>query len=270
VLFFIRRNMSLNISAILITRNEAKHIHRCLASLAWLDDVIVVDGFSTDGTTNIAKTFPNVRLFSSDWKGFSETKRIAVRHATHDWILWIDADEAVTPDLQTEIQNRFTPHEPTDTVAFDVPRKTFFLGEWVQHTGWYPARVVRLFNKHQADFNDHLLHEGVALAASVPPVQHLAADLLHYSYTSLYQYFDKMNTYGLYGAEELVRRGEKPRVLQLILHPLATFVKFYFSNRGFLDGRLGLIISLGSAFSTFIKYTNFYYLSAKGYTAKDS
>jgi hypothetical protein len=120
--------------------------------------------------------------------------------------------------------------------------------------------VVRLFNKKYSDFNDHVLHESVEVSGKIG---HLKSDLLHYSYQDLYQYFDKMNFYGKYGAEELLRKGKKFNILQLLFNPLATFFKFYFFKFGFLDGTKGFIISIGSAFSNFIKYTNFYYLTRK-------
>lgn len=249
----------MKLSAILITKNEERNIEGCLASLDWLSEVILVDTGSTDRTLVLAGRYPNVKIFSSAWYGFSETKRIAVEKTTSDWILWVDADELVPDELREEIA-KLPLSEWCD--AYDMPRKTFFLGHWVRHTGWYPGRVVRLFNKRRAHFNDNILHEGLILDDN-EKLGHLRSDILHYSYTSLYQYFDKMNVYGKYGAEEMIRKGKKVSLLSLIANPLATFFKFYFLKKGFLDGSTGLIISIGSAFSNFIRYTNCYYLQKK-------
>lgn len=252
----------LNVSAILITKNEEKNIYKCLKSLDWAKEVILVDSGSTDQTLELAKQFVNVKVFTSKWLGFSETKRVAVSKAKYDWIFWIDADETVNERLKNELIELFQ-NFPKNMVAFDMPRKTFFMGEWVKHTGWYPGRVVRLFDKNICDFNDHILHEGIEIPEG-KEVGHLQEDLMHYSYTSLQQYFAKMNFYGKYGAEELLRKGKKLQSWKIVLSPLASFFKSYFLQKGFLDGKKGLIISIGSAFSHFIKYTNFWYLKKKG------
>ncbi len=243
------------ISAIVICKNEAANISRCLASLHWVDEVVVVDGQSADNTRELAISFPNVKLHVHDWLGYSATKRLAVSHAVNNWILWVDADEAVRPELAAEIQ-ALTFDEACS--AYDMPRRTYFLGTWVQHTGWYPGRVVRLFHKDKADFNDNHLHEGVEQKEG--QLGHLAHDLDHWSYPTLYRYFDKMNAYGKEGARELLRKGKPFRLHLLLTSPLAALIKFYFFKAGFKDGAVGLIISVGSAFSHFIKYVNYYYL----------
>jgi len=253
---------NLPISAIIIAKNEEKNIARCLDSLRFLPEVVVIDGHSTDQTATIAQQYANVVCKQSPWLGYSATKRLAVSHTSHPWVLWIDADAEVSPALESAIQKLFAEGNPTAQWAYEMPRKTFFMGEWVAHTGWYPGYVTRLFQKSLCDFNDNLLHEGVEV-----PQEHLgrlSADLMHYSYVSLYQYFDKMNVYGKYGAEEMMRKGKKLKPYKIIFSPIASFMKFYFMQKGFLDGKKGLIISIGSAFSTFIKYVNFYYLKTKG------
>jgi (heptosyl)LPS beta-1,4-glucosyltransferase len=250
----------MEISAIVITKNESANIVACLQSLIWVDEVILVDSGSTDNTLELAAQFVNVTILTSTWLGYSGTKRVAVKHTNYDWVLWIDADEILSSELQQELESLALKH--TQAVAYHMPRKTFFMGEWVKYTGWYPGRVIRLFNKHHCDFNNNILHEGIVVkeGARVDGLKH---DILHYSYTSLYQYFHKMNAYGKYGAEELQRRGKKFHAFQLVLNPFTSFIKFYFFKKGFKDGKKGLIISIGSAFSNFIKYTNFYYLQKK-------
>ena len=253
-----------NVSVIVITFNEASNIQRCLGSVQWANEVIMVDSYSGDDTVLLADKFSNVKIVQKKWEGYVKSKQHAVAASANDWILWLDADEEVTPELEQEIKAIVKTNN--SSTAFDMPRKTFFMGEWVRHSGWYPGRVVRLFNKQYCKFSENILHERV----EVNPDQlgHLKSDILHYSYTSLYQYFDKMNKYGQYGAEELHRRGKKFQAWKVVINPLFTFIKFYFMNKGFLDGMRGFIISVGSAFSNFIKYVNFYYLQKKKKTER--
>ncbi|MFN3403726.1 MAG: glycosyltransferase family 2 protein [Cytophagaceae bacterium] len=246
---------SLPISAIVITKNEEANIARCLGSLNWVDEIILLDSGSTDSTMKIAAQFNNVKCLTTEWLGYSATKQAATDKSKNEWILWVDADEVISDQLREEIIGL---KSDNNHVAFEMPRKTFFMGQWVKHCGWYPGRVTRLFNKNSCRFNNKILHEGLDINGSTG---RLKADILHYSYTSLYQYFDKMNYYGKFGAEELVRKGRKFGWHQLIINPLHTFIKTYFFNKGILDGTTGFIISVGSSFSNFIKYVNFYYLS---------
>lgn len=242
------------ITAVIITLNEEENLARCLASLDWVDEIVVVDSGSTDKTLDIARA-SNARIISTEWRGYAATKQLGVDAASNDWILWIDADEAVSDELRTEI-------EAIENInacdAYSFPRKTFFLGTWVQHCGWYPGRIKRLFNKRYVRMGEQIVHEGLEMQRPAR-VGQLHADLLHYSYTSVNQFFQKMNRYGVEGAHELRRRGRRYSPLGLIFNPLAAFVKAYFIKRGFLDGTTGFIISVGGAYATFIKYTNFYF-----------
>ncbi|MDB5256562.1 MAG: glycosyltransferase family 2 protein [Chitinophagaceae bacterium] len=244
------------VSVILITYNEEENIDSCLSSVAWANEVIMVDSHSKDETVAIAQSYPNCTVISSSWKGFVAAKQLALDHTNNDWVLWIDADERVTPELQYEML--YWLKLPRDFVAFDIPRKTFFMNQWIKP--WYPGRVVRLFNKHYCTFNKNILHESLEIK-DVQKLGHLKYDLLHYSYNSLNQYFSKMNMYGKYGAEEMVRKEKKFQSWKLLLNPFSTFIQFYFFKKGFLLGKSGLILAVGSAYSNFIKYANFYYLA---------
>lgn len=258
----------LEISAIIITKNEEKNILRCLESLTFINEIIIVDSRSTDKTCEIAKEFKNVKIIETDWLGFVENKKIALQNATYEWIFWIDADEVAPESLATEwktiIQNPFF-HE---TGAIDIARKTFFLGHWVKHSGWYPNRTIRFFNKNRAYFSENILHESIIVKHGYK-IEHFKTDLLHYSYTSLYQYFDKMNHYGTAGAKEIIRKKKVVFLPQLLLQPIWTFIRFYFLKKGFLDGRIGIIICVGAAFSNFIKYANYFFLKKYGYVSKE-
>jgi (heptosyl)LPS beta-1,4-glucosyltransferase len=243
------------VSVILITYNEEENIDSCLSSVQWADEVIVVDSYSKDRTVDIAQSYPNCKVFSEAWKGFVPAKQLALEYTSNDWVLWIDADERVTEELQHEIIKGLRTEK--DFTAFDIPRRTFFMNQWIEP--WYPGRVARLFNKHHCTFNRNILHEGIEIKES-HKLGHFKSDLLHYSYNSLNQYFSKMNMYGKYGAEEMVRKDKKFQSWKLLLNPFSTFVQFYFFKKGFLLGKSGLILAVGSAYSNFIKYANFYYL----------
>jgi len=188
------------LTAIILTLNEEKNIERCLNSLKFVDEVIVIDSGSTDKTLEIVQKFSKVSLISTKWYGFVKNKQLGIDHASHDWILWIDADEEVPDALAKEWIDRINAGTFHETAAIDFPRKTFFLGHWVKHSGWYPGRVIRFFHKKRAYLSDNILHEGV-IPKEGYTVEHFNTDLLHYSYSSMYQYFDKMNKYGLAGAK---------------------------------------------------------------------
>ncbi|MDX2190386.1 MAG: glycosyltransferase family 2 protein [Bacteroidota bacterium] len=253
-------NQVLPISGLIITLNEEKNIVRCLNSLTWLDEIIMVDSGSTDETITLASKFKNVKIHHTKWLGYSGTKQFGLQFTSNKWIFWVDADEVVTEELHLEIMEYFK-SVSENIFALSLPRKTFFMGEWVRYCGWYPGTVVRIFDKTKCTFNDKALHEGVEVESS--KVYNLNSDMLHYSYTSVYQYFDKMNAYGKDGALALIQRKKKFSPLMMLVGPFATFFKFYFMKKGYLDGTKGLVISIGSSFSTFIKYVNLYYLTKK-------
>ena len=252
------------LTAVIITKNEEKNIARCLDSLNFVDEIIVVDSGSTDRTKEIVYSYKDVILIETEWYGFVQNKRIGIEKSSNNWILWVDADEVVPEELANEWKTRI--HQGTfhETGAIDCPRKTFFLGHWVKHSGWYPNRVIRFFARHRSDLSDNILHESV-IPRKGYVVEHFKTDLLHYSYNSLYQYFDKMNKYGYAGAKELIRKKKFILFPHLFFEPIWTFFKFYILKRGFLDGRIGIIICMGAAFSKFIKYANYFFLKKYKY-----
>ncbi|MBX9702789.1 MAG: glycosyltransferase family 2 protein [Silvanigrellaceae bacterium] len=255
--------MSCPISAIVITKNEEKNIQRCLTSLSFVHEVILVDSGSTDGTLKIAEHFKNVQIINADWHGYSKNKQIAIDHAKNSWILWLDADEEVDIFLKQEIINSISTFNLQNISCYQIPRKTFFLGHWVKHSGWYPSFVIRLFHKERCYLNNNFLHEGVVSIDGFKILK-FKNHIYHYSYHSLYQYFDKMNYYGKAGALQLVKRNKRFFWPFIILQPLWTFFKFYILKRGFLDGYIGVIVCMGAAFSNFIKYSNLFFLKKYG------
>ncbi len=237
------------LSVLVITKNEEANIRDCLASVSWANEIVVVDGGSTDKTVSIAKKFTR-KVYSRPWEGFGKAKNYALSRCTGKWILWIDADERVTPELAAEIQNVVSVDDDTFQ-GYSVPRKAFFLGKWIRHCGWYPGRVVRLFRNKSGSFTTQNVHERLALKGREGMLQ---SDLLHYTDPSLFHYFEKFNRYTSLAADEFAGSGSRPGASHLLGRPIWTFVRMYFLRGGFLDGVHGFILCANSAFYVFTKY----------------
>lgn len=236
------------LSVVIITHNEEANLARCLESVRFADEIIVADSHSTDRTVEIARQF-GAKTFAIEWSGFGPAKQFAVEQATGEWILSIDADEALSADLANEVKEIVAGAPSYD--GYDMPRLTNFLGRWIRHCGWYPDRVPRLFRKGRGRFTDATVHESLVVDG---PVGHCRCDLLHFSYPTLELYFDKFNRYTTMGAEQALARGERTGIFGLTIRPAAAFVKHYISKAGFLDGMEGLMISVLSSCAVFIKY----------------
>ena len=236
------------LSVVVITRNEEDTLPRCLSSVAWADEVIVVDSGSQDDTRQIAWEH-GATVFEIEWSGFGAAKAYGVDKATGEWILSLDADEAVSEELAQEIQ--LILRGETDFHGFDMPRKTRFLGRWIKHCGWYPDRVLRLFLKSRGKFDNARVHEKVILDGRMG---HLSGELLHYSYPSLEHYLDKSNRYTTLGAEEAYRKGRRTTWFDLVIRPLVSFIAHYVSRQGFRDGREGFLVSVLSSLAVLVKY----------------
>ena len=235
------------ISVIVITLNEEENIRVCLDSVRWADEIVVVDAESTDRTVEIAREFTPY-VFVRPWQGFAPAKNFALAQCHHDWVLWIDADEQVTPELAAEIRQAV---QDERYAGYKMPRRAFFLGRWIRHSGWYPGYVLRLFRRDAATFNDNLVHEGVQLRGRTGKLQH---DLLHYTDKTIAHYFKKFNRYTSLAAQQLHERGSRFHRRDLLFRPGILFVKMYLLRRGFLDGMQGLILALFSAAYVFVKY----------------
>ena len=237
------------LSVIVITRNEEHNISACLDSVRWADELIVVDAQSTDRTVEIAREYtPHVHV--KPWLGYSEAKELALSAAAGEWVLWVDADERVTPKLAEEIREAVR-LDDRSVAGYSVPRRAYFLGKWIRHCGWYPARVVRLFRKGSGTFSDALVHERLDLNG---PVGRLHHDLLHFTDENLDHYFMKFNRYTSLAAEELFAKRRSFWLLDLLIRPPAFFFKMYVLRLGFLDGIQGLILSVLSSCYVFAKY----------------
>lgn len=250
----------IKISAIIIARNEELNIKRCIRSICnVIDDIVVmVDSTTTDKTFEIASSFQNVCCEIVTWQGYAKTKSYAVSKCKYDWVLWIDADEEATPNLVNELKE-FKLSNPAFH-CYDVARRAFFLGKWIKHSGWYPARIKRLFNKQHVIFDDKNVHEGLIVEGRIG---HLKNDLNHYTDPYIEHYFKKFNVYTSLAANELYAKGKIARLNDLLLRPLFLFLKMYIFRRGFLDGIHGLILAIYSANYVFAKYSKLWELSSK-------
>ncbi|MDA8108269.1 MAG: glycosyltransferase family 2 protein [Betaproteobacteria bacterium] len=231
----------------LITRNVADRLEECLASVPFADEVVIVDTGSDDGTLEVAERY-GARVVRSEWRGFGLQKQFAVEQAEHDWVLCLDADERVSPELRASIERALAaPAAP----VYRMARRNRFMGRWLRHGEGYPDWSPRLFDRRSARWSDDPVHEKV-LYAVTPGT--LAGDLLHDSAEDLGHYLDKQNRYTELAARQLHERGRRAGLAQLLLSPLVRFAKFYVFRLGFLDGLPGLVhIAIGCT-NSFTKY----------------
>ncbi len=237
-----------NLSAVVITRNEEANIERCLRSLRVADEIIVVDSGSTDRTVAMAESL-GARVYTKLWTGYGPAKKEGVGRASGKWIISLDADEELSPELAEEIDGIIQRENEYD--GYYIKRKTNFLGRWIYHCGWYPDYLLRLFKKANGDFNDSVVHEKVVLNGTAG---YLKGEILHYSYKSIEQYFEKFNNYTTMGAEEAYKSGKSAEWYHIAFKPPVAFIKYYIMKLGFLDGLEGFIISVLSAAAVMVKY----------------
>ena len=237
------------ISAVLITKNEARNVERCLASLASVaDEVIVVDDHSTDGTAELCQRL-GARVVQQAWLGFGPQKNLGNSLASHDWILSVDADEALDPTLQAAVA---AAKAQGLRGAYELSRLNWYYGRFIRHGLEYPDRKIRLFPRAGVAWNASLVHEGLALAAPLE-VTRLDGHLLHYTYARVEEHVAKANRYTTLAAEDAFRRGVQPSLWKLLGSPVAVFLKSYLLKRGFLDGIHGLVLAVLHANAAFLK-----------------
>jgi glycosyltransferase involved in cell wall biosynthesis len=236
----------MKISAVVITYNERENIRRCLESIKWVDEIIVIDSGSSDGTYEIAKEY--AKVITHPWLGYAKQKNFGISLTKNEWILSIDADEELTPSLKEEILQEL---DKSSYDGYYFPRQSFFLDKWIKYSGWYPDYQLRLFKKSKGRFNEKSVHEKVIIEGKV---KYLKNHLLHYPYKSLEDYFKKFNEYTSLSSEEDYKKGKKFNIFYPILIPFLFFLKSYVLKKGFLDGRAGFIISSLGAINYFVRY----------------
>ena len=241
------------LSVFILTYNEEHNIRGCLESVTWADEVIVVDSFSTDRTVEICKEYTD-KIYQHEFKGFGRQRNIALEHTEHEWVLSIDADERVTAELKEEILERL--HTNPDADGYFVPRISHFFGFRIKHCGLYPDyRQLQFFNRKKMRYSEQLVHEGFELTGQAA---HLKEHVLHYPFRTIEEFVRKMNMYSTLSAKDMVRAGKKFSFHQLISHPTATFLRLYILKLGFLDGKIGFVLSSLYSYYTFMKYTKFW------------
>ncbi len=237
----------LRLSAVLIAKNAASQLPACLDSLAFCDEILVVDSGSTDGTVELAQA-RGARVIQAEWRGFGAQKQFAVVQAAHDWVLCIDADERVSPRLHENILKALA---APNQQAYRFPRCNRFLGRHLRHGEGYPDWSLRLFDRRRARWSDDAVHERVISDVEVGTLE---GDLLHDSAETLDAYLAKQNRYTTLAAEQAFSAGRRASAGHLLLSPLLRFVKFYFFRLGFLDGLPGLVHILIGCGNSFAKY----------------
>jgi len=235
------------LSVVLITQNAAAQLPDCLASVAFADEVVVVDSGSTDGTAEVAARY-GARVVAKEWLGYGRQKQFAVEQAAHEWVLCLDADERVSPELAASLVRAL---EAPVAPVYRMARCNRFLGRWLRHGEGYPDWSPRLFDRRHARWSDDAVHEKVLYAVSPGT---LAGDLLHESAENLGRYLDKQNRYSTLAAQELHQRGRRAGLAELAFSPLVRFVKFYFLRLGCLDGLPGLVHITIGCMNSFTKY----------------
>ena len=238
------------ISIIIITENEERNIERCLRSVQWADELIVVDAFSTDKTHEIVHRMGGV-MFQHRWEGFAIQKQFALDQASGDWVLSLDADEEVTPELAAEIRALILGNQQAD--GYHIPRKSYFLGEWIRHGGWYPGYQVRFFRRTAGKVIQRPVHEGFSIDGTIG---YLSSPINHYTYHSLQQYIEKLNDYtSLDVLNKIGPKGKKEiGWTHFVFHPVSLFIRKYFLQKGFKDGYRGFLIAVYSAFYNLLLY----------------
>lgn len=245
------------LSVIIITKNEQAHIADCIASVAFADEIIVLDSGSTDKTCAIARDLGAQVYHTTHWPGFGPQKNKALDLATHDWVFSIDADERVTPTLAAEIQAIL---QQPKADAYSLARMSCFGSRWIKHSGWWPDRLVRLFKRNKGRFKDVAVHESVLVDGTT---QSLTGHLLHYPYNSLETLITKTNQYSSAAALQLHERGKKIGVLSIIGKACWTFLRIYILRRGFLDGKEGFFLAGVATAGSFFRYSKLWFLNQK-------
>lgn len=245
------------LSVIIITKNESRNIRRCLESVSWADEIIVVDSGSEDDTLSICRQF-DCRIEGSDWSGFGPQKNKALKLATSEWVLSIDADEEVSPALRREIEAVINDND--SNTAWRIRRKSSYCGKVLNYSGWNPDFVLRLFKRRAGRFSDDLVHERVLIDQENTLISQLDAPLFHYPMPGFEQAIEKMNLYSTLSAQDKFRKGEKSSLLKAVSRGCWTFFRVFVLYRGFLDGRHGFMLAISNAGGTYYKYVKLAHL----------
>ena len=249
----------MKISVTIITFNEEGKIEGAIKSVLDIaDEIIIVDSFSQDNTVNIAKKYP-VKVYQKRWHDYADQRNFALEKASFTWILNIDADERVTPELKKEILD--LKNKEPDCDGFSIPRLTYYLNRWIYHSGWYPDRKIRLFRKQMAKWEGRFIHERLIFTGKVRKLKY---PIHHFSYKNIEEHLSRINKYSSLSARKLYENGKKARWYHFIIHPFFRFIKSYILKLGFLDGFPGFVISVLNSYYIFTRYAKLKEIWKKG------
>lgn len=240
--------VQLPITLMIITLNEERNIERCIRSVPFASEILVIDSGSRDRTLEIAQK-NGAKTLHHEWVGFGPQKKWGTTQARYDWVLSLDADEALSPELALEIQKKFSELDPK--TGYELPRLSLHLGRWIRHGGWYPDAQLRLYHRQFSNWPDSKIHERV----QSPKVSRLENDLFHYVFLDLSHQVQTNNRYSSLLAEKDVEMGKRFSFFKLLLKPWSKLIETYFLKLGFLDGLPGLMISVGAAYSIFLRHS---------------
>lgn len=237
------------LSVVIITKNEERNIKRCLESvLSVADEIVIVDSFSTDHTVDIASQF-KAKIVKQEFLGYIEQKNFAIQQASHDFILSLDADEALSKELLNSIANA---KSQSNADAYTMSRMTSYCGQWIKHGGWYPDRKVRLFNRKVARWGGVNPHDKIEVDHNVE-VKLIKGDILHYTYYNLSEHIQQADHFTKIMAKDLFEKGKRTNLFRILFKPKARFIRDYIFKRGFLDGYNGLLIAIISSYAVFLR-----------------
>lgn len=237
-----------SLSVIVITKNEAEFIGTCLKSVTWANEIIVMDSGSTDDTVSICREYTN-KIFVTDWPGFGAQKNRALDLATGKWVLSLDADEYITPELRDEIQTAII--SPDEKVAFRMPRLSNYCGRFMRHSGWWPDYIIRLFLRERGRFSDDLVHERLVVNG---PTGTFSNPIIHKAFENLEEVIQTMNNYSSIGARVMHKEKRSSGLFTALSHGFWSFVHTYIVRAGFLDGREGFMLAVSNAEGTYYRY----------------
>ncbi|MBI3592165.1 MAG: glycosyltransferase family 2 protein [Nitrospirae bacterium] len=235
------------VSVVIVTKNEERNIEEALQSVRDFSEIIIIDDFSADSTVSIAQRYTD-SIFQIKWQGYAKQKQTGIDKASMPWVLILDSDERVTEDLKREIAEAVSSAEIT---GYYIPRKNFFLGKWIQHSGWWPDHTLRLFRKDSACMEQREVHEKVVVDGKTG---HLKNPLEHYTYREISDYIRKMDTYSTLSARELKQKGIRFKFYYLLVKPSFTFFRMFLLQQGFRDGFYGFVLAALYSFYAFLKY----------------
>lgn len=241
--------MTAKVSACIITFNEENNIRRCLESVKWCDEIVIMDSYSTDRTLEICKEYTD-NIYQHGWTGYVGQRNLVREKASHEWVLYIDADEEISDELRQEIQGEQS-RGFTDYLGYQFPRRVKYLGAWILHGEWYPDVKLRLFKKNKGRSVGNEPHDYVVVDGNVKTLQN---PINHYTYTDISDHIHTINNFTSIAASEKMANGERYSWLNMIFRANWRFVRGYLFKAGFLDGKRGLLIAIINSFGVIIKY----------------